>query len=91
MGSLVGHWFVCFAVGLLISSFVALFVGTFVFSFVNQSVHSFTRLLLLLECPFVPVLYSLLVQDIVAAWRRFSVPFMHLIDTPLHTQIVCLT
>jgi hypothetical protein len=90
-GFSVGHWFVCFPVGLLISSLVSLFVGAFVISFVDQSVHSFTHLLLLLECPFVPVLYSSLVQDIVAAWRRFSVPFMHLKDTPLHTQIVRLT
>jgi hypothetical protein len=91
MGFFVGHWFVCFPMGLFINSFVLLFVDAFVISFVDQSVHSFTHLLLLLECPFVHVLYSSLVQNIVAAWRRFSVPSMLLEDTPLHTQIVCLT
>ncbi len=80
---------VCFSLGLIISSFVLLSIGTFVISFVDQSVHSFTRLLL--ECLLVHLLDSSLVQNLVAAWRRFSVLFMLLGYTTLHTQIVRLT
>ncbi len=45
---------------------------------------------LLLDCLLVQLLDSSLVQNVIVSWGRSCVPFMHLKDTPQHTQIVQL-
>jgi hypothetical protein len=68
---------------------VSLSIGAFVSSFVDLPVRSVAHLLL--DCLLVQLLDSSSVQNLIESWKRSSVSFMHLKDTPWHTRIVRLT